>query len=237
MASAALSESTAVTSLLEGKAMPPPPGAAEWLQRFEQTYRDAAGDPARVPWADRRPCQCMMAWLNAEAPTLVRCGARAAVVGCGLGEDAVALVERGYDVVAFDCSPTAIEWAKGLHPSHADIFIHADLFALPARMRHRFDLVVEVHTLQSLPPEYRPALAAGMASLLSPRGGVLLAVCRGRGVGEPLDLSAGPPYPLTAAELCGLMEANELSPVRSPDEFLDDESPPVRRIRAAFRHF
>lgn len=237
MASAAtLSDTTQVGSLVESKGQVSlPPGAREWVSRFDSVYQDASGDISKVPWAHRQPCPSMMAWMNAEAPSLIRCGARAAVVGCGLGEDAVALHERGYDVVAFDSSPTAIEWAKRLHPEHTEVFVHADLFDLPHRMRNRFDLVVEVHTLQALPPEYRPALTAGMASLLSPRGGILLAVCRGRDANEPLDLQAGPPYPLSVHELESLMDSVNLVPLRAVDEFLDGNEPPTRRLRGAFR--
>ncbi|MBL8745122.1 MAG: methyltransferase domain-containing protein [Phycisphaerae bacterium] len=238
MASATLSDSTIVGTLLESKAgVAVPPGAGDWLSRFDQVYREADGQLEKVPWAHTKPCPSMISWLNAEAPSLVRCGARAAVVGCGLGEDAAALVERGYDAVAFDCSPTAVSWAKRRHPEHAEIFVQGDLFNLPSRLRHRFDLVIEVHTLQSLPPAYRPALAAGMASLLSPRGGILLAVTRGRDPGVSLDSIDGPPFPFTASELSALMEANELAPVRPLDEFLDDSESPVRRIRGAFKRF
>jgi SAM-dependent methyltransferase len=237
MASATLADSRVGTLLETKPSVIVPPGASGWLAQFDQIYRDAEGEIDRVPWAHRQPCPSMMSWLNAEAPSLIRCGARAAVVGCGLGEDAAALVERGYDVVAFDCSDTAINWAKKLHPEHAEIFIHADLFALPQRMRNRFDLVIEVHTLQALPPEFRPALAAGMASLLSPRGGVMLTVCRGRHAHVPVESLHGPPFPLTSGELTSLMETNELAPVRPVDEFLDDHTPPVHRIRGAFKRF
>ena len=68
------------------------------LERFEAIYRDSDGDPARIPWAHAKPCPWLVSWLNAEAPSLVRAGARTAVVGCGLGNDAALLAERGYEV-------------------------------------------------------------------------------------------------------------------------------------------
>ena len=162
-----------------------PAEAEALIEQFEAIYQEAEGDPSRIPWAHARPCPAMVAWLNAEAPCLIRPGARVAVVGCGLGNDAVLLAQRGYDVLAFDICPTAIDWAKRLHPDHASSFIVADLFDLPAKMRHRFDLVVDVHTLQSLPPTCRTEMARGMASMVC-HGGHLLAICRGRDPEIPL---------------------------------------------------
>lgn len=209
--------------------------AREWVERFNTIYEQAAGDVSRIPWAHRQPCPSLVAWLNAEAPSLIRCGGRVAVVGCGLGEDALLLRQRGYDVVAFDASRSAIESAQRLHPAEADMFVQADLLDLPARLKNRFDLVVEIHTLQALPPCFRSALASGMASLLSPRGGLLLAICRGRDPDIALDSVDGPPFALTAAELTWVMQDAGLHPVRPLDVYLDDNSPAVLRLRGAFR--
>lgn len=205
-----------------------------WLDRFEAIYRDAAGDPARIPWAHRQPCPWLITWLNAEAPNIVRAGARAAVVGCGLGQDACLLIERGYEVTAFDACPSAIEWARTLHSEAAECFVQADLLNLPGRMLGRFDLVVEVHTLQSVPPSCRPAIADGIARLLSHRG-VLVAIARGRPEGTDPESVDGPPWPLTRSELESLFADHGLCPVRPIDEFQDDSTPPVTRLRGAFR--
>lgn len=246
--SSALSDTTMLTAspglsagvTAEVKPLPcPDPDVGAWLARFDAIYDAAGGDIAKIPWAHRRPCPWMVAWMNAEAPALIRCGARVAVVGCGLGTDAIELRERGYDVVGFDASPAAIHWAKTLHPDHADMFMQADLLDLPSRLHNRFDLVVEVHTLQSLPPKHRPALARGMASMLAHSarggGGVLLAICRGRSPSVPVESLDGPPFPLTRDELVGLMEQCGLGSIAPVDEFADDNTPPTTRIRGAFR--
>lgn len=209
--------------------------AAQWVERFDEIYQEASGDIARVPWAHHRACPSMEAWLNAEAPSLVRPGARAVVVGCGLGFDACALLDRGYDVLAFDAAPIAVEWAKQLHPDAADSFLVADLLDLPSRLRGRFDLVVEVHTLQALPPACRHELAAGVASLLSHRG-VLLTVARCRDEEQLIEEVEGPPFPFTGEELEALMRDVGLAPIHEIHDFHDDSSPPVRRLRGVFSH-
>ena len=82
-----------------------------WFDRF---YRQAGGDWDQVPWADRRPNPYLVAWLRTftAAPIRKRC----LVVGCGLGDDAEALASAGFDVTAFDISPTAIDAARQRFP-------------------------------------------------------------------------------------------------------------------------
>lgn len=206
------------------------PATADW---YEELYRSAGGDISKVPWAGGLANRCVSSWLNAEAPGRVRPGSRAMVVGCGLGDNVAELISRGYDAQGFDVAPGAIEWARRRFPDQAGAFMVADLFNLPARLKHRFELVVECCTLQALHPSQREAAASAMASLLGPRG-VLVAVARGRDDAELIESVKGPPWPLSVHELLGLFEACGLKPVRAADDFLDDETPPIRRVRAAF---
>jgi len=198
---------------------------------FESIYADADRDTELIPWSDGQPSSALVVWLNAIAPSLIRCGARVAVVGCGLGEDAEELVRRGYDVTAFDCSPSAIEWARELHPAEAGCFHVADVFDLPLRWRHRFDLVVEVNAVQSLPPARRQEMMAGIEGLLS-RHGRLLTICRAAEV--PAETDDGPPWAMTPDELTAAAGTAGLLVEGQPSVFLDNETPPVRRMRVLF---
>jgi SAM-dependent methyltransferase len=201
---------------------------------FERCYAEAAGDAAAVPWADLAPNAAFAEWA-ARPASLV--GVRtAAVVGCGLGDDAELLAARGVRVTAFDVSETAIAWARRLHPASPVRYEVADLFVLPPAWRGTFDLVVEVYTLQALPRSVRPAAAAAIASLLAP-GGRLFVFTRVRDDapgGPPFDeRDGGPPWPLGRAELAGTFAA--LVPVERVVEAPDPADPAVVRAHGVWR--
>jgi SAM-dependent methyltransferase len=212
--------------------LPPVQAPTTTVEYFESIYAGANGQDIAVPWADGRPNPALVTWLNAVAPSLVRCGGRVCVVGCGLGDDARELIRRGYDVTAFDCSKTAVTWAKRLDLENTRCYFQADLFNVPARWKHRFDLVVEIHTIQSLTPDIQPAALSRIGELLSPHGH-LLVICRG--AEQPPVPGEGPPWALTESLLLDSAEAGGLAPVGPVQSFMDDEVPPVRRMRALFK--
>ncbi|HCM74310.1 MAG TPA: class I SAM-dependent methyltransferase [Fimbriimonadaceae bacterium] len=165
-------------------------------QWFEPLYQAADGDARYVPWADLEPHPL----LHDPAPQSPKSSGRAAVVGCGLGDDAEWVAARADSVWAFDVSATAIEWAKQRWPDTRVQYEQADLFALPPERLGAFDWVVEVYTLQALPPESRAAASRAIASLLAP-GGELWIITRIR----PDDGEWGPvPWPLLRRELDAL---------------------------------
>ena len=207
-----------------------PQGGPAW---HDGVYRAAAGELVKVPWAEGKPNPALVSWLNAEAAGRVRPGSRAVVIGCGLGDDVIELLNRGYDAIGFDISPTAIDWARKRFPAQANAFNVCDLLSPPSRFRHRFELVVECCTLQSVDPASREQASAAVASLLGPRG-VLVAVAHGRDESELLETVQGPPWPLTRTELAGLLEACALKPSRAIDDFKDDSG--QRRLRGVFEH-
>lgn len=196
---------------------------------FESLYRDADGRTELVPWADDAPNPHFIAGMALPGmPT----GGRALVPGCGYGDDAEALATLGFDVTAFDISPSAIEGCRRRHPDSSVRYQVCDLFRLPDHHHRRsFDLVLEVYTLQAIPLPDRAAGFEPIAECVAP-GGVLLVVMLAREDDAEVDL-AGPPWPISRAE-CAAFEAAGLT-LESWEDFLDEEDPPRRRFRAVFR--
>ena len=193
---------------------------------FEPLYAEADGDPTAIQWADLTPNSALVAWLDGLPDPLN--GRRALVVGCGLGDDAEELARRGATVTAFDISPTAVDWCRRRFPESSVRYVVADLLEPPEAWHAAFDLVIEIYTLQVLPPGPRGRAAEQLAQLLAPSGR-LLVIARARA----LDESAGEmPWPLTRDELhqfsaLGLREV-------SIREFVERAAPPVRRFLAEF---
>lgn len=162
---------------------------------FEEFYRDAAGDVARIPWADREPDKFLVKWNEDEK--LIGRGRSALVVGCGLGDDARYLADREFQVTAFDVSREAVEWAKRLHEGSGIRFKVVDLFKAPAEWSKAFDLVLEAYTVQALPLELRRRAIESIAGFVKP-GGELVVTERLR---DEDVTPEGLPWPLSNSEL------------------------------------
>ena len=158
---------------------------------FDPFYQWAEEDEARIPWADLAPHPLLVDWMHGKSLSSV------AVVGCGLGDDAEALSVISKSVWAFDVSPTAIEWTQRRHPNSMVEYGVADLYALDSNRLGQYGTVVEIYTLQALPPESRRVAQAALVSLLTD-GGELIVITRWR---EP-ESELGPvPWPLLNQEL------------------------------------
>ena len=206
--------------------------AKQYLQKddplgwFEALYSTAEGDEDIIPWADMHPNPNLVDWLDSN--DISGTGKKALKIGCGLGDDAEILAERSFDVTAFDVSSTAIAWCRKRFPHSTVNYMIQDLFESPLSWNHAFDLVVEVYTLQVLPPELRANAIEQIAGYVAP-GGTLVVVCRGR---EPKDDPGQMPWPVVRDELKGF-EQQGMQEV-SFEDFIDDENPPVRRFRVIY---
>lgn len=172
-------------------------GAGRPTGWFEPVYAGARGRSAAVPWGGEDAHPYVTDWL--DEPVQPPPGRRAVVVGCGLGADAQAVHDHGYEVTAFDVAPTAVEWARRRLPDAVDLRV-ADLLDLPDDLVGAFDLVVEVRTVQSLPGVVRDAAMHAVASLAA-EGGVVVAVTLLATSAEAAATWQGPPWAQAPSEL------------------------------------
>jgi 2-polyprenyl-3-methyl-5-hydroxy-6-metoxy-1,4-benzoquinol methylase len=170
------------------------------LPAFEEIYARAGQDFGAIPWAALAPNPALVGWLSQQPPAA---GQRALIVACGLGDDAEEAARRGYQVTAFDLSPTAIAHCHERFPGSAVDYQVADLFQLPARWNGAFSLVIEIRTLQSLPLPQRADATAAIAATVRP-GGQAFVRCLARDDGErPVSR----PWPVSRGELRGFIQA------------------------------
>jgi SAM-dependent methyltransferase len=166
-------------------------------------------------------------WLDAS--NIQGKGRKALKVGCGLGDDAEELAQRGFQTTAFDISQTAISWCRRRY-LHSSVAYHvANLYNVPAEWHGAFSLVVESYTLQVLPPDLRAKAIYCISGFLAP-GGTLLVIARGR---DSTESEGKMPWPLTKEELAAINDSG-LEEV-SFEDYFDNEDPPVRRFRVVYR--
>jgi SAM-dependent methyltransferase len=192
---------------------------------FERLYAEAATGDAIVPWDRDEPNPLLVDWLERHPPK----GARAVVVGCGLGRDAEYVASLGLHTTAFDVSPTAVRGARERFPESVVEYVVADLLDPPAEWAGGFDLVVESITVQSMPLSVRAGAIRHVGRLVAP-GGELLVISGIRGEGEQVD---GPPWPLTRTEV----ESFAVDGLRAThvEQAVRPDAPTAKRWRAVFQ--
>ena len=194
---------------------------------FDRLYRAAEAGEAVIPWDRRAPHRLLVEW--AQRQRVPDDGARALVVGCGLGDDAEYVATLGHKTIAFDIAAGAVEGARRRFATSAVEYVVADLLDPPTRWRDAFGFVLESLTVQSLPEHLHPDAIRRVTEFVAP-GGTLLVISTARDEQAPVD---GPPWPLTRRELDAFAN-DELEPVRI-DEIPDELQPSVRRWRGEFR--
>jgi SAM-dependent methyltransferase len=198
------------------------------LDWFEQLYAKAHSEGFSVPWADHTPNPNMIE-LFQKIDGHLSFGHRALKVGCGLGDDAEWLSGQGFEVTAFDISPTAISECETRFPNSNVTYVTRDLFQAPDDWLGAFDLVFESYTLQELPPDLRANALKKIAEFVS-HGGYLLLITRLREESEAAGLM---PWPLIRREIDILKSKGFVE--RYSEDYLDNEQPAVRRFRGCYQ--
>lgn len=193
---------------------------------FEEFYARANGDIHKVYWADLKPNPFLISWMENHG---IPAGTPAITVGCGLGDDAEALASSGYQVTAFDISPSAIAMCLDRFSNSSVDYRIADLFNLPREWHQAFDLVYEFNTIQILTGSNRLRAIRAITDLVAP-GGFILVSCRSRNTGEQMDAF---PLALDRDEIDefvrrGLSEINFSA-------YDDDQDPPVPHFFAVYK--
>ena len=175
----------------------------EW---FETLYSDSNEKGKGVPWANMAPHPIFKNWIT-ENPNINK-GKTALVIGCGMGDDAIELESQGFEVTAFDVSESAIELCKTRFPNSEVKFIQADLIEGISDWHRKFDFVLEIFTIQALPPKYEGVLIRNISDFVSNEGKLLVVTEIQQG--ERMYKN-GPPWLLNqeyirSFEACGLKQ-------------------------------
>lgn len=139
---------------------------------FETLYSESNNSGDGVPWANMSPHPIFKKWMDDSSP--LENEKTALVVGCGLGDDAIELETKGFKVTAFDVSESAIELCKKRFPSSKVEFITADLIEGIPDWYMKFNLVLEIFTIQALPPKYEDVLIKNISDFVSDKGKLIV---------------------------------------------------------------
>lgn len=162
--------------------------ASAW---FEELYKQNENTHENIPWAKQAVNPLLQTYLDTKKEHK----GKALVIGCGLGDDAYALVNAGYETLAIDISQTALNIAQKRFEGSGVEFVKQDIFDMPKQYFEYFDFVFEALTIQSLPREFRTKMIKAVAQSVSIDGELLVVAHKKQLV------DGGPPWPLTQVEI------------------------------------
>lgn len=144
-------------------------GGLSFLQRLmmEKFYREAKGDPSKLPWHRQEPGALLMKCATAGLP------GRALDVGCGSGVFSRYLAELGYDVVAIDLNDSAVSMARALSDAGpAFNVVKADILEFDAQ--REFDIVLDSGCLHNFNDAGVRRYVKRLKCWLAPKGDFIL---------------------------------------------------------------
>ncbi|RJG08545.1 methyltransferase [Massilia cavernae] len=158
-----------------------PKSPAFWDERFERGF---------TPWDKGGVPEQLLSFVVKSRPSVVL------IPGCGAAYELVHFCEAGWDAVAIDFSPAAVDRAKQTVGKWQDRVVEADFFAYEPHAG--LNVIYERAFLCALPRAMWPQVAQRWARLLPP-GGVLA------GYFFFDDVPKGPPFGIKREELDRLL--------------------------------
>ncbi|KST66772.1 methyltransferase domain-containing protein [Mastigocoleus testarum] len=182
-----------------------------WENRYQEN---------NTPWDLGQAAPAFISLLHSENPPEP---GRAAVLGCGRGYDVLIFAERGFDVIGFDFSASAIEDAQIIADTAGTSarFMQRDIFDLSAEFENYFDYVIEHTCFCAINPQKRFDYVNVVNSILKPEGEMIA-------VFFTHNRPGGPPYGIAPAQIKQYMhrsfETISLRPViNSVPKRIDEE--------------
>jgi len=126
-----------------------------------------------------------------------------------MGDDAIELESLGFQVTAFDVSETAVKYCRERFSQSKVDFRQADLLEDQPQWQRKFDFVLEIFTVQALPPKYEREVIQNISNFVAADGQILVIAEVSR---EERSFENGPPWVLTPQHIdsfasCGLRVA------------------------------
>lgn len=146
----------------------------QYYEAYEDRYRQVHGE--QLHWFGEEPSKIVLETIEHFS---VKKNGKILEVGCGEGRDARLLLNCGYDVLATDVSPAAVDYCRKMHPDFAECY--ACLDCLRGGLEARFDFIYAIAVVHMLvPDEDRDGFYRFIREHLN-NDGVALICCQGDG--------------------------------------------------------
>ena len=141
-------------------------------EQMERVYGEMP--PDSIPWNLTEPPALLVAVV--ETGKIKSC--KAVDLGCGAGNYAIWLAQKGFDVTGIDISQNAVKIASDLaaQKSVSCRFVAADLLGNMKGFCNSFDFAYDWELLHHISPEDRPSYIKNVHYILKP-GGTYFSVC------------------------------------------------------------
>lgn len=149
----------------------------KYYEAYDERYKTAHG--LGLQWSGTQHTEIISEALGRYGLSKT---AKLLELGCGEGRDAAHLLERGFDLLATDISPTVIEYCRSEYSAYKDSFAVLDF--VDGSMEEKFDFIYAVAVIHMLVEDsHRDAFYRFVREHLSP-GGIALICTMGDGETE-----------------------------------------------------